>query len=117
MCKINGKKLEEIRIERGLSRSDLATKLGMSKSSIQKYEGGIANPSDKVADKICVILKVNRGEIELHDIGYDFTHNESKVVGAARKRLKDRRYRKPSLVNAFILENKKEKRRRRIKRS
>ena len=35
------------------------------------------------------------------------THNESKVVGAARKRLKDRRYRKPSLVNAFILENKK----------
>lgn len=107
MCKINGKKLTEIRMERGLSRADLATKIGMSKSSVVKYETGVANPSDKVADKICMILKVNRGEIEVHDIGYDFTHNESKVVGAARKRLKDRRYRKPSLVNAFILENKK----------
>lgn len=107
MCKINGKKLEEIRIERGLSRSDLATRLGMSKSSIQKYEGGIANPSDKVADKICMILKVNRGEIEIHDVEYDFTHGESKIVGAARKRLGNKRYRKPNSVNTFIMENKK----------
>lgn len=106
MCKINGKKLSEIRIEKGLSRAELATKVGMSKSSIEKYEIGAANPSDKVADKICMILKVNRGEIEIHDVDYDFTHGESKVVGAARKRLGNRRYRKPSLTNAFILENK-----------
>lgn len=47
MCKINGKKLSEIRMEKGLSREELATKIGMSKSSIEKYETGAANPSDK----------------------------------------------------------------------
>ena len=57
MCKINGKKLTEIRMERGLSRSDLATKIGMSKSSVVKYETGVANPSDKVADKICMMCQ------------------------------------------------------------
>ena len=48
MCKINGKKLSEIRMKKGLSREELATKIGMSKSSIEKYEIGTANPSDKV---------------------------------------------------------------------
>lgn len=84
MCKINGKKLTEIRMERGLSRADLATKIGMSKSSVVKYETGVANPSDKVADKICMILKVNRGEIEIHDVGYNFMDQESKTVHRAR---------------------------------
>ena len=63
MCKINGKKLTEIRMERGLSRSDLATKIGMSQSSVVKYETGVANPSDKVADKICMILEENMKKI------------------------------------------------------
>ena len=65
-------KYSGIGMERGLSRSDLANKIGMSKSSVVKYETGVANPSDKVADKICMILKVNRGEIEIHDVGYNF---------------------------------------------
>lgn len=60
MCKINGKKLSEIRMEKGLSREELATKIGMSKSSIEKYEIGAANPSDKVIDKICLLLKISK---------------------------------------------------------
>nr|DAZ72045.1 MAG TPA: helix-turn-helix domain protein [Caudoviricetes sp.] len=107
MCKINGKKLGELRTKAGVSQKELAKELGMSVSTVQNYEYGKSEPSTDIANRICMFLKINRGEIEIHDVGYDFTHGESKVVGAARKRLKDRRYRKPSLVNAFILENKK----------
>ena len=62
MCKINGKKLSEIRIEKGISRMELASRIGLSKSSIQKYETGVANPSDKVEDKICMIIKNNNSK-------------------------------------------------------
>ena len=107
MCKINGKKLGELRTKAGISQKQLASEMGLSTSAIKNYEHGTSNPSDDKVDRICMILKINRGDIEMHDVGYDFTHGESKVVGAARKRLKDRRYRKPSMVNAFILENRK----------
>ena len=102
MCKINGKKLTEIRMERGLSRADLATKIGMSKSSVVKYETGVANPSDKVADKICMILKVNRGEIEIHDVGYNFMDQESKTVHRVRTQKGFHRYSTPEETEKII---------------
>ena len=102
MCKINGKKLSEIRMERGLSRSDLANKIGMSKSSIVKYETGVANPSDKVADKICMILKVNRGEIEIHDVGYNFMDQRSKTVDKYRMQKDFHRYSTPEETEKMI---------------
>ncbi|WP_270467122.1 helix-turn-helix domain-containing protein [Butyribacter intestini] len=102
MCKINGKKLEELRIERGLSRLELATKIGMSKSSIQKYEVGVANPSDKVADKICMILKINRGEIEMHDVGYNFMDQRSKTVDKYRLQKGFHRYSTPEETEKII---------------
>ncbi len=102
MCKINGKKLSEIRMERGLSRADLATKIGMSKSSVVKYETGVANPSDKVADKICMILKVNRGEIEVHDVRYNFMDQRSKTVDKYRMQKGFHRYSTPEETEKMI---------------
>ena len=102
MCKINGKKLSEIRMERGLSRSDLATKIGMSKSSVVKYETGVANPSDKVADKICMILKVDRGDIEIHDVGYNFMDQRSKTVDKYRMQKGFHRYSTPEETEKMI---------------
>ncbi|HAU87297.1 MAG TPA: hypothetical protein DCW90_17970, partial [Lachnospiraceae bacterium] len=102
MCKINGRKLSELRMERGLSRSDLATKIGMSKSSIEKYETGAANPSDKVADRICMILKVNRGEIEIHDVGYNFMDQRSKTVDKYRAQKGFHRYSTPEETEKMI---------------
>ena len=86
MCKINGKKLSEIRMEKGLSREELATKIGMSKSSIEKYETGAANPSDKVVDKICLLLKINKNDIEVADVGYSFTQGISRTVNNTRQK-------------------------------
>ena len=80
MCKINGKKLGELRTKAGVSQKELAKELGMSVSTVQNYEYGKSEPSTDIANRICMFLKINRGEIEIHDVGYDFTHGESKVV-------------------------------------
>lgn len=102
MCKINGKKLSEIRIEKGISRMELASRIGLSKSSIQKYETGVANPSDKVADKICMILKINKKDIEVHDIGYNFMDNTSKTVEYVRKQKGFIRYLTPTETEKWV---------------
>lgn len=102
MCKINGKKLSEIRIEKGLSREELATKIGMSKSSIKKYETGAANPSDKVVDKICLLLKIDKNDIKVADVGYSFTSGESKTVNNIRKKKDFIRYSTPRNTEEFI---------------
>lgn len=102
MCKINGKKLSEIRIEKGLSREELATKIGMSKSSIEKYETGAANPSDKVVDKICLLLKINKNDIEVADVGYSFTQGISRTVDYTRRKKDFVRYSTPHQTEEFI---------------
>lgn len=70
MCKINGKKLAEIRKENGLTQAQLAKKMGVSEATIGFYENGRTNPPDENVDKICVILKINKGDIEIQDVGY-----------------------------------------------
>nr|DAN90562.1 MAG TPA: helix-turn-helix domain protein [Bacteriophage sp.] len=105
MCKINGKKLSEIRMKKGLSREELATKIGMSKSSIEKYEIGTANPSDKVVDKICLLLKINKNDIEIADVGYNFTSGEGKITEKIRKSKGFIRYSTPSETEKFIQEH------------
>lgn len=105
MCKINEKKLSEIRMKKGLSREELATKIGMSKSSIEKYEIGTANPSDKVVDKICLLLKINKNDIEIADVGYNFTSGEGKITEKIRKSKGFIRYSTPSETEKFIQEH------------
>lgn len=102
MCKINGRKLSEIRIEKGLSREELATRIGMSKSSIEKYEIGAANPSDKVVDKICLLLKIDKNDIEVADVGYSFTQGISRTVDYARRKKDFVRYSTPHQTEEFV---------------
>ena len=85
MCKINGKKLGEIRENAGLTQEELAKQVGVTRSSIYNYERGKQNPSDEVIDKICMILRVKKDDVEIQDIGYDFTTGESKTVHKARQ--------------------------------
>lgn len=85
MCKINGKKLAEIRVEKGISQNKLANEIGKSSSLIGKYESNLINPSDETVGKICMFLNINKKEIEVPDIGYDFLAGESKIVAKTRK--------------------------------
>ena len=56
MCKINGRKLKEIREREGLTLQDVAKNCGVSYSTISKYESEINNPSYETVDKICFLL-------------------------------------------------------------
>lgn len=107
MCKINGKKLEKFREQAGITRQELANKIGLSASSIQKYETGKLNPSDERVNAICMILKINRGEIEIHDVGYSFLAGESKTVNNTRKRKGFVRYSTPEQTEEWISEKRK----------
>lgn len=85
MCKINGKKLEELRLAAGVSKKELAKAAGISPTSITNYEKGVSNPEDANVDKICMILKINKKDIQIHDVGYNFMNSESKTVAKVRK--------------------------------
>ena len=86
MCKINGRKLKEIRERKGLTLQDVAKNCGVSYSTISKYESEINNPSDETVDKICLLLKINKDEIKIADVGYNFTSGEGKLTEKIRKK-------------------------------
>lgn len=44
MCKINGRKLGELRVKAGMSQKELAKQLGVSSQTISHYEKGDTNP-------------------------------------------------------------------------
>lgn len=82
MCRINGLKLEMIRKAAKMSQKALAQELGVTASTINNYESGKSNPSDEVVDKLCMILKVHKDDIEIQNIGFNFLNAKSK---SARK--------------------------------
>lgn len=102
MCKINGKKLEELRVQAGMTKAELAKMLGVSGQTITNYENGKSSPSDENAKKICMILKISKDDIEIHDVGYSFTNGESKTVCAARRRKGFKRYTSPTFTEEWI---------------
>lgn len=104
MCKINGRKLGELRAQTGISRKKLADELGLSSKTIGNYETGYTEPTSEVLDKICFILKINREDVELQNVGYDFSIGESKTVASTRKQKGFVRYRTPEQTEEWIME-------------
>lgn len=102
MCKINGRKLKEIREREGLTLQDVAKNCGVSYSTISKYESEINNPSDETVDKICLLLKINKDEIKIADVGYNFTLGEGKLTEKIRKKKGFIRYSTPRNTEEFI---------------
>ena len=109
MCKINGKKLEEARLNAGMTQRELAKKSGVSQFTISAYENGKSNPSDENVERICMILKVSKGDIKIQDIGYDFKNGISKVVDHERRRLGIHRLKRPTETEKFITDERTEK--------
>lgn len=102
MCKINGKKLGELRTERGISQKKLAKETGVSQNAISYYENGLHEPSEETLEKICFVLNIKRDEVEIHDVGYSFTHHESKTIQKVRKRKGFVRLLTPEQTEAWI---------------
>ncbi|MBQ8433589.1 MAG: helix-turn-helix transcriptional regulator [Clostridia bacterium] len=55
-----GNKIKNLREKAGLSQTELADKLGLSKSVISAYEKGIRNPSFKVLPLLAEALNVSQ---------------------------------------------------------
>lgn len=53
-----GKKLSELRKQKGLSQEQLATDLNISQSSISNYESGMTKPDTDILQKIAEYFKV-----------------------------------------------------------
>ena len=54
-----GMRLRQLREDRGLSRSALAKKLGVSKETVYRYESNIQSPSLERTKHIAVILRTS----------------------------------------------------------
>ena len=66
-----GEMLQELRKDKGWKQSDLADRLGLSKSAIGAYETGISEPSIENLIKIAELFNVN--------IDYLLGHNRESV--------------------------------------
>jgi transcriptional regulator with XRE-family HTH domain len=102
MCKINGVKIKEARERKGMSQRMLSREVGISQSVICEYENGKVEPSEESVDKICLILNINKDDIKITDVGYNFTTGEGKITEKLRKSKGFIRYSTPSETEKFI---------------
>lgn len=58
-----GEKLKKIRLERNIKATNVAEKLGVSKSTVSNYENGIRKPGIETLEKIAKIYNVSISEI------------------------------------------------------
>jgi XRE family transcriptional regulator of biofilm formation len=60
VLKMIGKRIQELRIEKGLSLSEMADRAGIAKSYLSSIERDIqGNPSIQVLEKICSVLDIS----------------------------------------------------------
>lgn len=102
MCKINGKKIADIRTKNGMTQAQFARELGVSPSLLSKYEKGKANPTEETVDKICLLLRISKDDVEIKNIDFDPTSGESKTILRARKKNGFVRYSTPEETEKWI---------------
>ena len=74
-----GAKIKDLREKAGMSQTELADKLGLSKSVISAYEKGIRNPSFKILPQLAKIFNVTelyffeRGEWQNQPVTVDIS--------------------------------------------
>lgn len=102
MCKINGKKLAELRNNAGISQKKLGEKVGLSQSTIKNYESGTSEPTSETVSKICMILEANRDDIEIRDVSYNVLRSEGKVAAKLIRQKEFKRYSTPSETEKYI---------------
>lgn len=86
MCKINTIKLVEMRKSAGMTQDELAKKVGISRSTINQYENGKAEPSEKNIINICNYFNITKDDLEMHDVGYDFLNRMGNLDNRLRNR-------------------------------
>jgi DNA-binding XRE family transcriptional regulator len=105
MCKINTNKLIEMRKNAGMTQEELANKVGISRSTINQYENGKVEPSEKNIINICNYFNITKDDLEMHDVGYDFLNRRSDFEDKLRKKEGFVRYSDPRETEKWIAEH------------
>lgn len=73
MCKLNGKKLAELRMKNNMSQPQFAKKVGISVGSVRNYEGGkTKDVNSKTVRLMAMVLNVAPEELDMEqDLGRD----------------------------------------------
>lgn len=108
-----GKNLERILSDRGISQSELARRLGVSRSGINKYVMGLSAPSPRNIMRMASALGVTADDILMPDAeqapkGKEVWDNAGYVEDNIRKLLPEQVEVVQSLVRSFISLNEKQ---------
>ena len=105
MCKINTNKLVEMRKNAGMTQEELAKKVGVSKSTINMYENGRTEPSEKNIINICNYFNITKDDLEMHNVGYDFLNRIGNLENKLRNKEGFVRYSDPRETEKWIAEH------------
>lgn len=84
MCKLNGNKIREIRIAKGMTQKELGERIGISACAINNYEIGRTGADEENLKNLCEALETSEDEIKVIDFNYNFLSQESKTIHKAR---------------------------------
>ena len=56
-------KLKQIRMERHLSQTQVATRLGITRSAYANYEQGIREPDIQMLKKLCAVFEISADDL------------------------------------------------------
>lgn len=91
-----GKRVEQIRKEFGLSREELAGRMGINPVTLYKLEKGINFAGDETIDKLVKALKVD------YNVLFTFGNKENDSINNINLKLKTLDISGLNAVNAFI---------------
>ena len=83
-----GKKITELRKQKGLSQEELAEKVGVARQTISKWELGETSPDLKQAKELSKIFNVSLDELvdnDIKDVLVERTSNTEKLAGLILK--------------------------------
>ncbi len=77
-----GKRLRELRVQKGLTQVEAASRLGVSKSALNMYERGDREPGFEKLQKMCEFYGTDLNDLfgvpcRVPPSGQDFSYNES----------------------------------------
>lgn len=101
-----GKIIADLRKERGMSQTDLATKTGISQVMVGKYERGDASPSIEVAKKIADALEVSLDFLVGEGVNSKFDKSTLKRIEEIQQLEEDKKKTLFDVIDTFIRESK-----------
>lgn len=85
MCKLNGNKIRQFRIEKGMSQKELAKIVGVTPGAINKYESGKVGADEKNLKSLCEALGASEDDIKAN-VNYSFLDGRSKIIDNLRSK-------------------------------